>query len=133
MDELEVINRIPRLRFYDKSDWEEDEPFSEIPEEIHKKFENFEKIFDAICGYHVKIAENESLTDRKNLKKFENGCENLSPNDFVYGEIVSNNCIIFFKTFRTFSYIIYHIIYKFKKNIKHGIFYDLGSVILKIK
>ena len=90
MDELEVINRPERLRFYDKSDWEEDEPSHQIPDEIHKKFEILEITFDEICGYDAKFAENESLKDRKNLKKFENEREDTSPNDFVYGEIVSN-------------------------------------------
>lgn len=84
MDELEAINRPERINYYDKADWEEDEPYSELPLAIHNKYENLEIIFDEICGYDVKIAEKESLNDRKNFKKDED----MSPNDFIYGEIV---------------------------------------------
>ena len=87
MDELEEFNRPIRNLYFDKLDWEEDEPSCEIPENIHHKFECLEKVFDKICVYDVKIAENESLNDRKKLDKL-NDKESGSPNDFVYGEIV---------------------------------------------
>jgi len=127
MDELEEFNRPLRNHYFDKLDWEEDEPSPLIPENIHHKFEGLEKFFVEICGYDVKIAEKESLNDRKLFDKF-NENDIRSPNDFVYGEIVRIICLLCDKTFRTFSYVISHITYKLNINIVPGIFYDLGSV-----
>ena len=88
MDELEEFNRPVRNHYYDKLDWEEDESSIDIPQNIHKKYEEIEMVFDRICGYDVKIAEKESLNDRKCFDKINNQGIG-SPNDFVYGEIVS--------------------------------------------
>jgi len=49
MNDLEVFNKLEKKSYYDKEDWEEDEPEGKIPLSIHKEFEEKEKIFNNIC------------------------------------------------------------------------------------
>lgn len=84
MDELEQMNQMERVNYYDKSHWEEDAPIEEkiIPIEIQKIFENLEQIF-------IELSEgvddvNEAL--KKSIE--ERQMKNIDTNDFIYGEIV---------------------------------------------
>jgi hypothetical protein len=49
MNDLECFNKLEKNYYYDKEDWEEDEPYKKIPLSIHKEFEEKEKIFNYIC------------------------------------------------------------------------------------
>ncbi len=112
MEDLESINEIERVNYFDICNWEEDSCASEIPLDIHKKFENLEFVFNQLCGdINEKKAAEKSVKERQEKK--------IDSNNFIYGEI----------TFRTFSYLINYILFKLDIKIRNGIFYDLGSVI----
>lgn len=49
MNDLETFNKLPKKYFYDKEDWEEDEPSNLIPFTVHKEFEEKENLFNEIC------------------------------------------------------------------------------------
>lgn len=49
MNDLETFNKLEKINFYDKEDWEEDEPCEIIPVSVHKEFEEKEKVFNEIC------------------------------------------------------------------------------------
>jgi hypothetical protein len=121
MDELEEINQMNRINYYGKSHWDEDAPYEEkeIPLDVQEKFEKLEFVYDDICS----TIDNLKETTKKCIEEREK--KKINSDDFIYGEIV---IIYFIKNFRTFSYIINHIIFKSKIILKNGYFYDLGSV-----
>jgi len=49
MNDLESFNKIDKKYFYDKEDWEEDEPCELIPLSIHAEFQEKERVFNEIC------------------------------------------------------------------------------------
>ena len=64
MNYLENFNKLQKISYFDKEDWEEDEPIKEIPLDIHKIFEQKEIIFNQIC--------NDVLVDKGIVKIFIN-------------------------------------------------------------
>jgi hypothetical protein len=49
MNDLENFNKLERINYFDKEDWEEDSPCELIPLDIHLKFQKKEEIFNKIC------------------------------------------------------------------------------------
>ena len=49
MNDLENFNKLERINYFDKEDWEEDPPCELIPFEIHLNFQKKEEIFNKIC------------------------------------------------------------------------------------
>jgi hypothetical protein len=57
MDDLEGMNKLNKINYYDKEEWDEDNPIPEIPIEINKIFELKEEVFKSITdGVNVKLA-----------------------------------------------------------------------------
>lgn len=57
MEDLESINKLDRVNYYDPEDWEEDKPYKDILISVHKEYEDLEKIYIELSeGISVKSA-----------------------------------------------------------------------------
>jgi hypothetical protein len=57
MDDLESINKLTRVNYWDQEVWDEDKPTPEIPVAIQKEFEDKEHIYNNISeGISIKVA-----------------------------------------------------------------------------
>jgi hypothetical protein len=83
MDELEKINKLEKLNYYDPEDWEEDKPLETIPKDVQELFEEKENLFEIICGNINSEEASKISCEERNQKRIQS-------NNFIYGEIVIN-------------------------------------------
>ena len=81
MEFLENINKLEKINFFDKEEWDEDAPSDLIPVEINKLYESRGEYFNSICkeiGVQSAIKTSSDYRDKNKIVS----------NNFIYGEVV---------------------------------------------